>query len=177
MNINQFRKVSRFTSIILKIAAVWIGLSIAALFYSYFSTSGDVWFNFPNPDFPILNSVSGPLSNSAIQQAALFIVPLMVAVTCYVLWKGSQLFKYLSDGHTPFSSAFSKSVKQLGIILIIADIIFPLIYSLLVTLITENGHYLIIGVGSSLLIGMILYAAAEIFNYAINLQQFADDTV
>lgn len=177
MNVNQFRSVSRFTSVILKLASIWVAISVTSFLFSYFFTKGSVWFNFPMPDFPILNSVSGPLSDADMQLGALIVVPLKTTVTCYVLWKGSQLFKYLSEGNTPFSIDFSQRIKRLSLILIISDIIFPLIYSLLVTLITEGSHYLIIGVGSSLLIGLILYAAAEIFNYAINLQQLADDTV
>ncbi|GEK91416.1 DUF2975 domain-containing protein [Alkalibacterium kapii] len=179
MNINQFKKVSRFTSVILKIAAIWFGLSVATLFFSYFFTSRDVWFNFPSPDFTILNGIRGATTNELfpLKQAASFVVPLIVIVNCYVLWKGSQLFKYLADGHSPFSVAFSQSVKKLGLILIVSDILFPLIYSLLVTIMMESGYYYIVGVGASFLIGLILYAAAEIFNYAINLQQFADDTV
>lgn len=177
MNIKQFRSVSQFTSVILKLASIWLAISVTSLIIAYFNTEGDVWFNFPNPDFPLLNSVSGPLSDADMQLAALIVVPLMTLVTCYVLWKGSQLFKYLADGGTPFSLGFSQSVKQLGLILIFTDIAFPLLYSAIVTMVTEDGHYLIIGVGSSLLIGLVLLAAAEIFNYAINLQQLADDTV
>ncbi|GEK89397.1 Protein of unknown function [Alkalibacterium putridalgicola] len=177
MNIKQFRSVSRFTSVILKIASLWIAISVTSLIFAYFNTEGDVWFNFPNPDFPILNSVSGPLSDAGMQLGALIIVPLMTLVTCYVLWRGSQLFKYLAEGNTPFSFDFSQSVKQLGLILIITDIAFPLLYSFIVTTLMEDGHYFIFGVGSSLLIGLILFAGAEIFNYAINLQQLADDTV
>lgn len=179
MNIKQFKNVSRFASVLLRIAAIWFGLSVATLFFSYFFTSSDVWFNFPSPDFPILNGIGGATTNKLfpLKQAASFVVPLIVIVNCYVLWKGSQLFTYLADGNSPFSMDFSRSVKNLGLILIVSDIVFPIIYSLLVTIMMESGYYYIIGVGSSLLIGLILFAAAEIFNYGINLQQFADDTV
>ena len=91
--------------------------------------------------------------------------------------KAVRLFSYFTDGNSPFYMDFSRSVKNLGLILIVSDIVFPIIYSLLVTIMMESGYYYIIGVGSSLLIGLILFAAAEIFNYGINLQQFADDTV
>lgn len=177
MNIKRFRGVCRFTSIILKIAAILIGSTAAVSLFSYFFTNTDIWFNFSMPDFPILNSGSGPVTEADKQLAALIIVPFRVIVSFYVYWKGSQLFKYLADGNPPFSNKFTHTLKRISLILIITDIAFPLIYSLLVTIIMEGRHYLIIGVGSSLMIGLILYAVSEIFKYALTLQQLADDTV
>jgi hypothetical protein len=146
-------------------------------YYWYFFTDRIIWFNGIIPDFTILNSVSGPRSNSDIQLASLLLTPFTALIRFYVLWKGSQLFKYLADGNPPFSNEFTQMLKRISLILIITDIAFPLIYSLLVTLIMEGDHYLIIGVGASFIIGLILYAASEIFKYALTLQQLADDTV
>jgi uncharacterized membrane protein len=72
---------------------------------------------------------------------------------------------------------FAQSIKRLGIILILSDILLPLFRSLLVTIIMEGSYYLIVGVGSSLVIGLILYAVSEIFNYGIELQKLSDETV
>lgn len=177
MNVKRFRNVCRFTSVILKIAAIWLGSTIAVLLFSYFFTDSDIWFNFNSPSFTLINGQRGELTTADRQLAALFIVPIASIINCYVLWKGSQIFNYLAEGNNPFSNDFSRTIQRISIILILSDILFPLIYSLMVTLIMDGSSYYIIGVGAPFLIGLILYAVSEIFKYAINLQQLADDTV
>jgi len=177
INVKQFRSFCRFTSIILKLFTIWIGIAISVSLYSYFFTDTDIWFNFSAPGFTLVNGQRGTLADSEKHLAALIIVPIGAIVSSYVFWKGGQLFNYLAEGNSPFSYDFSRTVKRISLILIVTDILSPLIYSLLVTTIMAGSYYYIIGLGAPFLIGLILFAVSEIFNYAINLQQVVDDTV
>lgn len=101
----------------------------------------------------------------------------LITITFYILLKGSQLFKKLSNGLTPFSDEFSKSLKVLGLVLIVTDIVAPFLYSTTLTLFIEDGYYIQIVFTSRLLTGFILYAGSQILDYGKELQQLSDHTV
>src|SRR5699024_8003062 len=105
------------------------------------------------------------------------ITPILILIYVFVLWKGSLLFNQLSNGEKPFTFEFASSIKRLSILLITTDIVLPILYSLIVTIIMEGGHYILLGVGAPFLIGIILYAVSEIFIYGIELQTLSDQTV
>jgi hypothetical protein len=139
----------------------------------------NITFNYNPPSFSLLNSVSGSLQTleTDMRTVAAIITPIATFVNIYILWKGSQLFKRLADGETPFTTKFAHSIRRLSLVLIVTDLIMPLLYSFVLTLFIENGHYLVIGVGSPFLIGLILYAVAGVFYYGIELQTLSDETV
>ncbi|MCC5890794.1 MAG: DUF2975 domain-containing protein [Alkalibacterium sp.] len=177
MNIKQFRIICKVSSVLLKLTAAFLAISVVTSLYAYFFTDTNIWFNLVIPDFPLRHSGMYFPSEAEQQLAALIEVPFSSLLAIYVFWKGGQLFKYLSEGQSPFSFKFAKSIKWLALILMISDIFLPLFRSMLVTLIMEEGYYFLFGVGSSLMIGLILYAVSEIFNYGIELQRLSDETV
>lgn len=176
MNVDRFRKICSIASVLLKIVTVISVLFMLSALYGIF-TDRNVWFDYNMPDFPIINSMRGPMEEADMQLAALIVSPILILIACYIFWKGSQLFKHLADGHTPFSYDFAETVKKLSLVLIVTDVVSPLFYSLLVTLIMEGRYYYIIGVGSSFMLGLILYAVSEIFKYGVELQTLSDETV
>lgn len=177
MNIKQFRIICKVSSVLLKLTAACMTIVVITSLFTYFFTDRNIWFNLTIPDFTFYNAMRGPMEETDRQMAALIELPFTSLLGIYIFWKGSQLFKYLSEGHSPFVFEFAQSIKRLGIILILSDILLPLFRSLLVTIIMEGSYYLIVGVGSSLVIGLILYAVSEIFNYGIELQKLSDETV
>lgn len=179
MNIKRFRTVAKVSSILLKIAAVFLMGILLYTMYLVFISDADMWMTYSSPSFSLFHSVSGGLQTmeTDLQTVAAIFAPIAVLINIFVLWKGSQLFKRLADGEKPFTDKFAQSIKWLSLVLIISDILLPLFYSLIITLMTENGHYLIIGVGAPFLIGLILYAVAGIFYYGIELQTLSDETV
>lgn len=181
MNIKRFRRVCNVSSIILKILAVLAIVITSLSMYQVLSGNPNVWFNYEGPSFSMFSSghtMGGILITDAeYRLAATIISPFIVLVSSYVFWKGSQLFKRLADGETPFNFEFTKSLKHLSLVLILSDIITPILYSIILSTIYDNGHEVIVGLTSSFVIGIILYTISEIFYYGIELQQLADETV
>ncbi|PRY74137.1 hypothetical protein [Alkalibacterium olivapovliticus] len=177
MNVDRFRLICKLASLLLKAGAVFIAFTVMYSLFTYFFTDTNIWFNLNIPDFPFFNAVSGPLEDADMQLAALISVPFNFLLSFYIFWKGSELFQYLSGGHSPFAFKFAQSIKRLAIVMIVSDLLLPLFHSLLVTIIMDGRYYLIIGVGPSLMIGLILYAVSEVFTYGIELQRLSDETV
>lgn len=181
MNIKRFRRVCNISSVVLKSVAV-IGLLVTSMtMYQVLSGNPHVWFNYEGPSFNIFYS-GGSMNSYAITDAeyrlaASIIAPLLVVITSYVFWKGGQLFKRLADGEMPFNRLFAKSLKRLSLLLIISDILIPILHSMILSIIYKDGHEFAVGLTSSFLIGIILYAISEIFYYGIELQHLADETV
>lgn len=177
MNIKLFRQICKGSSVLLKGLAVFMAIAVVTSLYGYFFTDRIIWFDLNSPSFPILHSVRNSPTEAQRQLAALIEVPFATTLGIYIYWKGSQLFHYLAEGQTPFSFEFSRSIKRLALLMIFSDIILPLFRSLMVTILMENGYYFLIGVNASLMIGLILYAVSEVFNYGIELQRLSDETV
>ncbi|SFC32627.1 Protein of unknown function [Alkalibacterium subtropicum] len=178
MNVNRFRQVSRLLSLLFKGFGV---LSIAALllivvFYFFLETDSatvDIAFS----DSPLLHFSDSRVTEADFRFGAFLIAPVFLALSSYILFKGSFLFDRLVRGETPFTYGFAESVKWISIILIVADILLPLLYSLIVNLSADEGFFFIIDLSSAFMVGLILYIVSEILKYGISLQELADDTV
>lgn len=180
MNVNRFKQISKVGSVLLLIAGLVLLYFLGYISYQVFIEKSDFWFNF-NPgafsthysrDISDVNNLQNILRTSA----SIF-TPIRVLVNVYALWKGSRLFKRLSDGFTPFNMDFSKVIKHIGLLLCITDIILPILYSLVVSVKLDGAIYISIGVGSTFLIGLILIIVSIIFDYGIELQHLSDETV
>lgn len=175
MNIKRFRNVCRLLSGLFKVfAGFGVALLVLGFFFAIFSETSS--FNFDIDGFSLFVAQSNHIEEEIWSTAALIITPLVICPHVYILLKGSALFDQLTKGYSPFNSEFTQTVKTISLILIISDIALPLLYSLFVTFLTD-GYYLNIALGSSFVIGLILYAVAEIFNYGIELQELSDDTI
>lgn len=94
-----------------------------------------------------------------------------------MFYKGSNLFSNLSRGETPFSDKNYKLLKNLGVVLIAVNLLIPVLYSALITFLMPAGYYIVMGLNSEVVIGLVIYAMAEIIRYGVTLQEFSDDTV
>lgn len=86
-------------------------------------------------------------------------------------------FNRLSKGDKPFTLKFSKSIKQIGLLLMVTDVILPILYSFVVSVQLDGSLYVSLGVGNTFLIGLILLVVTAIFDYGIELQFLSDETV
>jgi len=181
MNIKRFRRLCNISSIILKGFTILAILVTVYAIFQIITGNTNVWFSYDGPSFPIFSSggsMNGmPITESEYRLAALILTPFLITISSYVMWRGAQLFKRLADGETPFNHKFAKSLKHLSVVLILTDIALPILYSIILSTIYEDGHQFVIGLSSSFLIGIILYVIAEIFYYGIELQHLADETV
>lgn len=176
MNIKKFQFICRFTSIIFKIlAAFFIFKIIAGLYVTLFRVNGSLQFE--PAGFTFLQFQRNPITDEELERAALFPVPIFSLIHIYVLLKGSQLFDKLYEGYTLFSLEFVTNLKKISYIMIGFDAVTPIIYSGLVTLLAEDASYFYFSLSSYFVIGLILYVAAEIFNYGIELQTLLDETI
>ncbi|GAA0358393.1 hypothetical protein GCM10008932_08870 [Alkalibacterium iburiense] len=174
MNVKHFRFICKLLSGLFKgLATVGIGIVVLGFYLVLFTDTGS--FNFEIDGFSLFVSQSY-IEEEIFSTAALIVSPYIIGLFAYVLFKGSSLLDQLEAGHSPFNSTFAYNLKKISLVLIISDISTPLLYSLFVTLLAD-GHYFNIALGSSFVIGLILYAVAEIFNYGIELQELSDDTI
>lgn len=177
MNIKKFRLVSKATSFILKVFAIFgiIGLAISLFFGFSKNPNFSFQLNISNSSFLLFQS--GPMLGNEVTLASLIAAPPFVLALCYTFWQGASLFDRLNDGELPFSQDFANSVRKISLLLIALDVLLPLVYSLVLSIIIENGYYFTFGLTSLFLIGLILYIVSEILSYGIELQKLADDTV
>lgn len=183
MNIKRFRLVCNISSYVLKGMAVLTFVIISIGLFQILIGNSNVSFTYEGPSFSIFSSGGGGAlyENQNIEAkkklVASIIAPIFVIVYAFILWQGGNLFKRLANGETPFNTKFAKSLKQLSLLLIASDIAFPMLYSLILSAIIENGHYVQLGLTSLFVIGILLYVISEIFFYGIELQHLADETV
>ncbi|UJF15864.1 DUF2975 domain-containing protein [Jeotgalibaca sp. MA1X17-3] len=181
MNIKKFRRISRGSSLLLKIFAIFsITLVIYGLYTILFG-DGNFWFTYKGPSIPLFSmggsSGSVGITDAEEKLASMIIVPFTVVVFSFILLKGSQIFTWLGKGETPFSEKFANAIKRLSLVLIIFDLLVPIIFYSVLSLISVDGYNYTIGFGSAFIIGIILFIVSEIFKYGIELQSLADETV
>lgn len=181
MNIKRFRTLSRVGSVLLTVFAIFSIILVISGLYTIIFGDGNFWFTYSGPSIPLF-SIGGSSEGVGItvaeeKLASMIIVPLEVVVSSFIVLKGSQIFTWLGKGETPFSEKFANAIKRLSLVLIIFDLLIPIIYYSLLSLISVDGYHYTIGFGSAFIIGIILFIVSEIFKYGIELQYLADETV
>lgn len=180
MGVDRFRKLAKVSSVLLFGAGLFLLAVLGFLSYQVFIVKSDFWFSFTPGPFSTYHSrhISDLAQfKSVLRRTASIFTPLKIFVSIFALWKGSQLFNQLSKGIKPFTLKFSKSIKQIGLLLIITDIFLPVLYSLVVSVQLDGALYINIGVGNTFLIGLILVVVSAVFDYGIELQFLSDETV
>ena len=176
MNVKKFEKISKFLSILLKLVCIFIILGLIGFILLIIFKRDNLTMNIPKPSFPI-NYQKGDVSESAkFIAGAIVVIPSML-IYFYAFFRGSQFFNKLSKGETPFSISNYRILKKIGLIIAITNFIFPLIYSLVTTLLSPDGYYLIVGIDVETIIGLMIYCMAEVIRYGVNLQELSDETV
>lgn len=181
MNVKRFRTVSKISAYVLRGFAILLVLFFTLTLFQVLSGNSNVWFNYDGPSFAIFTTEAASdvpiISEADFRLAALFMVPLLAITSVYIYWKGGSLFKSLADGESPFTAKFAKSLQRLSIVMILTDIAFPIIHSIILSTIYSDGYRFTLGLSAPFVIGVILYAVSEIFFYGIELQTLSDETV
>jgi len=177
MNLKTFKLVCKVASFLLKVLGffAFITLPFALIIVILPGVRSSITLDVESSGLILFRS--GLIEESHRQLTALIVAPIFSSILGYTLWKGSQLFDQLIEGYSPFSIDFRTTLKRISLLLIGMDILLPLVYSLVLSIILEDGYYFVFGIGSLFLVGLILYAVAEIFQYGIELQQLTEDTV
>lgn len=178
MQVAKFQKVSRLLAILLKImASFFIAIIFLGWFAIYFKNPGAQFSIDTNSGATIFYSIESRITDAEYARTAFILVPITFVFFAYLFFKAGSLFEDLADGNSPFRSYFSKAVRKIGFLMIAYDLFFPLIYSALISLISEEGKLFYLSLSSYFLIGLILYVASGILNYGIQLQELADETI
>lgn len=178
MTLKKFRLVCKGTSFILQLIAVFccVILLTGVVMVFILQSSGSSFVFEPTFTSPVFASL-GSFTDDRLELAAQYIVPPFLFFFSYVFYKGSQLFTQLAEGQTPFRYDFAEDLKRIAVLLILFDVLSPLIYSAVLSVIIENGYYFTFGLSSTFLMGLILYVMSEVLKYGIQLQQLANDTI
>ncbi|MDZ7834964.1 MAG: hypothetical protein U5K84_06105 [Alkalibacterium sp.] len=175
MNIKRFRNVSKFLSWSLKILGSFgIAILILGLALSFFADTGTS-FSVEMPEGGNIMFQDSRVTDADHAFTALLVAPIFLFLYSYIYFKGSFLFDRLADGETPFTFNFAESVKWISLLLIANDVLRPLLYSLIINLRAEEGHYFNFGLTETFIIGLILYIVSGVLKYGISLQELSDD--
>lgn len=176
MKTKTFQKIARVLDLLLKVACFYILFVLLVLLYMAIFQHEHVDLTIRMPDF-IYTRISETQPESALFISSAIVGCLTSIVNIYVLFKGSLFFSRITNGQTPFANINVKLLREIGVIMIVSSLLFPLIFSTLVTLMMPAGYTLILGIDSTTIIGLIIYFAAEVIQYGVRLQELADDTV
>lgn len=178
MNVKRFRQICNLLSYILKFFLAITAVMTVFIINSIFADPGNTITPFIDlSSRTFVQYGRGHYADADLALTAKIIIPIVTATYAYIFWKASSLFSYLADGETPFSPFFSRSVKVISVLMIVHDLIVPLLHSLILSMIMENGYSFSFGLSGYFFYGLTFYVAAEVLNYGIELQQLSDETV
>jgi len=113
-----------------------------------------------NPDVihELLDVVTTEWNITDTALAGVFILAgLMAALITIALYFANKMFNDLRNSHTPFKAEYAKAMKAVSIIVLVAGLI---TFSL-----------------ATICIAALLYCFAQVFEYGVELQQAADETL
>lgn len=176
MNVKKFRKFTKFLDTLLMLFCVVCVISLVVFTLLFIFNKKNLSISGPTISFP-MGAIKGDVPSSVKFLANYIVAIIGMAVYSYLFFKGSRFFSNLSRGGTPFSVENYKLLKHLGLLLIAVNLIIPFIYSALITFLMPDGYYIALGLRSEVIIGLIIYAMAEVIRYGVTLQEFSDDAV
>lgn len=180
MTISNYQKVFNFLSFLLAVIALIQLISLVFLVLVFFSEPEG--FNIASPANGFVFFSTGFITNEmpkhVVAYATLGVTIPRTIIYAFVTWQGSRLFGQLGNGVSPFNDTFAKAAESIAKLLIALDILTPVVYSLLSTLLLPQGNYhLQLSLTPMLITGLVVYAFAGILRYGASLQQLADETV
>lgn len=178
MNVKRFQKICKVLSGLLLFMIVFLIVVMILGFWATTNEGPSGYFDMKiGQGFTISNMIMNAATEHQMMIATIIaVIPVFIG-EFFALWKGSRIFALLAEGQSPFQQKLVKNIKTIGIVLIVLDVATPLLYSAALTLLMSYGFYFQFSLSSWLLVGLILYCAAEILNYGIALQELSDDTV
>lgn len=189
MSIKKFKKLSRVLESVFKCMSLLLGIGAIGLLV------GGIVSLFGSDTVKVTKSVvemtgvdafgvhlftamSGDLSEKSKFMALVISGLVLRTAQSYICWQAGIFFSILRTSKQPFSMTVYKLLKKIGLLLIISDIVSPLIYYLVVTLLMTDGYQIaLITVTSQFLIGLVIYYMAEVIRYGVTLQKFTNDVV
>lgn len=177
MNTQKFQQLVKFLSSLLKMVSIMCFVGGIGLVIMYFVNKETLIFASPSVDLTLFHSFNQDVPPQAKLIAGIFTALPLTITYGYVFWRSSAFFNKLSKGQTPFSLQNYRTLKEIGIILVIVNFIAPLFYSLIATLNMPEGHYISFGIDTEILVGLVIYCMAEVIRYGITLQELSDETV
>ena len=112
------------------------------------------------PDFlqEALDKATNEYNISKVILATLLVLAgIMAVLIAIALYYAGKMFKDLRNSHTPFKAEYAKTMKIVAIIVLVAGLI---TFSL-----------------ATICIAALLYCFAQVFEYGVELQQAADETL
>lgn len=173
------RRKSGFLSLVLQITAIFDILLTLLLLGSFITGFMEVTdLNEPRAMFALFDIGFSTHSNNTIDYYILLGNSLLAnALFIAMLFKGSFIFKDISNGLSPFDAIQVKRLKNI-FWLYVSSAVLPLILdNVLHWLITFSGYYRFRVDLGEILIALLLYTVAEIFSYGSSLQQEIDETL
>ena len=177
MFVKKFESASRMLSILFKIMFYIMIVSFIAILTLFILKKESLTMPPISVSFPILAMQKNTMTQATLAISTVLTALPLIIIFAYIFVKSSSFFEGLSKGQTPFSEKNYKLLKNIAILLMITSLIAPLLYSLIASLNMKNGYYIMFGIDSDLLVGLIIYCMAEIIRYGVTLQQLSDDTV
>ncbi len=166
MQIETFRKVSQFLSISFKMIATF---ALVFLFIILFNE--DSSFTLDTGQYLSFFWTNSYVTPKDFISASSFIAPVILAFLSYILFHSSFLFDRLVEGESPFTFEFVESLREISILLMISDVVVPLVYTVAINVISDQGRYFHFSLSYIFTIGLILYLVSAILNYGINLEE------
>lgn len=189
MSIKNFKKLSRVLESVFKCMSILLGIGTVGMFIGLLVgilgndtanvTKSIVEMTGINDNgLQLFASMSGELTESSRFIALIISGIFLKGAQSYITWQAGIFFSILRHSKQPFSMVVYKLLKRIGLLLIISDIVAPLIYYLVASLLMTNGYQIaIFTVTSQFLVGLVIYYMAEVIRYGVTLQKFTNDVV
>lgn len=167
MKKRHFQLFARGLDLLLKVFSVVTIVISLTVGYTLLFSNHDITFSFDAPTFSLFRSYETP-TNMTLSNMAAIVGICSALVDSVLLFKGSQFFARVSQGQTPFTGQNYRVLKYISWVMMATSLIWPLLYSLLVTLNMQKGYYMVFGLSYQTFMGLMIYMVAEIIYYGMN---------
>lgn len=175
MPANQFRKLSKFLSIVSKLIAIFILSVLVFGSFTLFIRQKLTAFTLDKMDIFSFVFSDATITQDDYNWANAIVLPMSLSFLGYIFFKASYLFDYLAEGKTPFTQQFTQSVRIMGFILIIYDLVTSVLYMFFINFAADEGMFIYLSLSVYFFVGLIIYLMSGILNYGINLQEQVDE--
>lgn len=177
MNVDKFKKVSNWLSMLTKLACVFSVLLPAGLLFFSFPDMNLITSDPSKSNLFVFFSTEMINKSNTETGAALLTAGIATALVlgvgfAYFTWKISRFFSALSNGESPFSSEQISRLRSTAKGYMTAGAGETLIFSMVYTILLKGqGYHFSVGIGGLFFLGLILYLITEIIRFGLALQK------